>query len=78
MEIQEAMGVFIAVNVSKGTHSFEMIFVPEGFELGKNISLTTLICIALYMIVIFVNRQKKHMLIERKRIDNDSETISKP
>lgn len=51
VEMKQVLDVFMAFDVTTGTHSFEMKFVPEGWQLGKTISLVSVALLMLYLAV---------------------------
>lgn len=50
-DIKQAMGVFLAVDIQEGTHTFELVFTPQGMNLGKTVSIVAFVMLLLYMLV---------------------------
>lgn len=49
-ELTEVLGVFMALNVSAGEHTYEMIYEPAGLSVGKLISLGAAIVTLIYLL----------------------------
>ena len=49
-ELQEALGVFMVADVPKGTHTYEMRFIPQGLQIGKLVSTAALVVTLIYLI----------------------------
>lgn len=56
-EIKQVLGVFMAVDVPEGTHSFEMKFFPTGMKAGIVISLIGLIATVVFLILGYRKRR---------------------
>lgn len=63
VEKKELFSALMAVPISKGEHTFEMIYIPQGFIVGVIISTITLIlCVVIYV----VNIQKRKSVEEMR------------
>lgn len=63
-DLKKVLGVFMAVDVSPGEHSFEMVYEPTGLALGIKISIGTLIFLILYLA--FLRKWLDKVLIRKK------------
>jgi uncharacterized membrane protein YfhO len=49
VKIKKVLDVFMAVDVPSGEHSIEMVYVPDGFIIGRNISIAALLVLIIYL-----------------------------
>lgn len=71
VEMKQVLDVFMAFDVTAGTHSFEMKYVPEGWQLGKSISLASVALLLLYLLL----RKRLDCVLVRKAPESQAETL---